>query len=414
MTAQSGSSGTTSIHVAAERLQALAGFMAFGLFWGAWGAVLPAVQVSSGSTDGELGTALLMIGLGALVSMRLTGHLVDRLGAPVLPVVMVGFAVAGVLPAFAGSPVALGAALLLLGALAGATDVGINAAGVHAEIRSQRPLMNLAHAWFSVGVVVASLSTAVLRAAGASPRLVLGAVCVLVTVVAVVALAAGWLRTRGESGHGTTSPVPEMSARRRGGRTWRPALPLIVFGCLGALAYLVENAWQSWGAVHLETTLDASAGLSSTAPAVFASAAAAGRFAGNALARHVEPVRLLSVGALTAGSGTLVAATAGTPWLGLVGIAVAGLGSSVCAPTVISLAGAWAGPERRGAAVSTVTTIAYLGFLVGPAAVGLASSLTSLPTALAGVAAIAVLLAVLAPTARRAASSPEGSASDRR
>ena len=35
--------------------------------------MLPAVQVSSGSTDGELGTALLMIGLGALVSMRLTG-----------------------------------------------------------------------------------------------------------------------------------------------------------------------------------------------------------------------------------------------------------------------------------------------------------------------------------------------------
>ncbi|MDQ4011080.1 MAG: hypothetical protein M3228_10405 [Actinomycetota bacterium] len=34
--------------------------------------MLPAVQASSGSTDGELGTALLMIGLGALMSMRLT------------------------------------------------------------------------------------------------------------------------------------------------------------------------------------------------------------------------------------------------------------------------------------------------------------------------------------------------------
>jgi MYXO-CTERM domain-containing protein len=34
--------------------------------------VLPAVQASSGSTDGELGAALLMIGLGALVFMRLT------------------------------------------------------------------------------------------------------------------------------------------------------------------------------------------------------------------------------------------------------------------------------------------------------------------------------------------------------
>ncbi|MDQ4011081.1 MAG: hypothetical protein M3228_10410 [Actinomycetota bacterium] len=75
--------------------------------------------------------------------------------------------------------------------------------------------MNLAHAWFSVGVVVASGNTAVLRAAGADPRLVLGA--------------------------------------------------------------------------------------------VFASAAATGRFAGNALARRLEPVRLLSTGALTAGGET--------PWL---------------------------------------------------------------------------------------------------
>jgi MFS family permease len=66
-----------------------------------------------------------------------------------------------------------------------------------------------------------------------------------------------------------------------------------------------------------------------------------------------------------------MAATAGTRWSGLVGIAVAGVGTSVCAPTIMSLAGAWAGPGRRGAAVSTVTTTAYLGFLVGPAAVRL-------------------------------------------
>jgi MFS family permease len=375
--------------------RALGGFVAFGLFWGAWGAVLPAVQVRSGSTDGELGAALLMIGLGALASMRLTGRLVDRFGAGVLPVLMVAFAVVGVLPALASSPGALRAALFLLGAASGATDVAINAAGVHAEIRSKRPVMNLAHAGFSVSVVVASLGTAGLRAAGARPPVVLGAVAVVIVAIAVFVLGRG---TRNDSSHNTARLVREAAPPRRG-RTWLPAPPLIVFGCLCALAYVVENAWQSWSAVHLETTLHASAGLSATAPAVFACAAAAGRFAGNALVRGFHPVRLLSAGALMAGAGTLVAATAATPWIGLAGIAVAGLGTSVCAPTIISLAGAWAGPDRKGAAVSTVTTVAYVGFLVGPAAVGFAASMTSLPTALAGVAAVAVLLAVLAPTA---------------
>jgi hypothetical protein len=57
----------TSIHVIrADRLLNVSGRWLgswfLGLFWGAWGAVLPAVQASSGSTDGELGAGLLMIG----------------------------------------------------------------------------------------------------------------------------------------------------------------------------------------------------------------------------------------------------------------------------------------------------------------------------------------------------------------
>jgi len=118
----------------------VAGFAAFGLFWGAWGAILPAVRAGAGVNDGELGVALLMIGLGALVSMRFTGYLIDRYGGVVLPVVTVLFAICGVLPALAGSVVTLSAALLLLGATSGAMDVAINATGSHAEAVTGRPV----------------------------------------------------------------------------------------------------------------------------------------------------------------------------------------------------------------------------------------------------------------------------------
>ncbi|TDO58194.1 MFS transporter [Kribbella sp. VKM Ac-2571] len=110
------------------------------------------------------------------------------------------------------------------------------------------------------------------------------------------------------------------------------------------------------------------------------------------------------VGGAVAAVGSLVAATANNPWTALVGIGVAGLGTSVCAPTVIGMAGAWAGPERRAGAISTVTTIAYIGFLIGPAAVGAVSSVWSLPVALGAVAVIAVVVAGLAPVADRVAS----------
>ena len=372
-------------------LKPVAGFAAFGLFWGAWGAVLPAIRGGAGVNDGELGVALLMIGLGALVSMRFTGYLIDRYGGVVLPVVTVLFALCCVLPALAGSVVTLSAALLLLGATSGATDVAINATGSHVEHDTGRPVMNLAHGMFSVAVVVASLGTAGLRAAGVGALPVLTGVAVLIVITAVVVLAPGATKVTGTPRTDTAKPRTRLEP------------VLLVFGVLCALAYVVENAWQSWGAVHLDTSLNAAAGLASSAPAVFAAAAATGRFAGNALLARVRPVQLLVVGGAVAAVGSLVAATANNPWTSLIGIGVAGLGTSVCAPTIIGMAGAWAGPERRAGAISTVTTLAYVGFLVGPAAVGAVSSLWSLPVALGAVAVIAVVVSGLAPVAARVA-----------
>jgi hypothetical protein len=245
----------------------------------------------------------------------------------------------------------------------------------------------LAHGIFSVAVVVASLGTAGLRTAGADALPVLGGVGVIVTVLGVVVLGPG----SKDNLHTSEEPKPQ--------RRLEPVL--LVFGVLCALAYVVENAWQSWSAVHLDTSLNAAPGLASSAPAVFAAAAATGRIGGNALLRRLRPVQLLVAGGVIAAVGSITAAAAGTAWLALIGVGVAGLGTSVCAPTIIGLAGAWAGPERRAGAISTVTTLAYLGFLLGPAAVGAASSAWSLPVALGGVAVLALVVAALGPVAAR-------------
>ena len=173
---------------------------------------------------------------------------------------------------------------------------------------------------------------------------------------------------------------------------------LLVLGALCALAFFVENAWQSWGAVHLESDLGASPALGALAPALFAGAAALSRLGGHALAGRVSELALLRGGATLGAAGTLLGALAPVDGaLALVGIVVAGAGISICAPVLFSIAGRGADEAVRGAAVSVVTTIAYLGFLVGPAAVGLLASATALETSLAAVAGVAVALAILAP-----------------
>jgi Major Facilitator Superfamily len=364
----------------AGRARVLVGFAAFGLFWGGWGAALPAVRVHANASEGALGAALLCIGAGALLSMRPTGVLIDRAGPRVAPLAFAAFGLAAALAALAPSPGALAAALLALGAASGAADVAINADGTGAE-RIGRPLLTLAHALFSGSVVAASLLVAVARAAGAGAEVIVGALAVL-ELGAAVAL---WR---------LEAPTLTGAGAPRGSLLRIPA-PLLVLGALTALAYLVENAWQSWSAIHLESTLGAPPGLASLAPAVFGAAATAGRVAGHRAGSRVSPRALVVAGAATATAGSLVAALAGAPGAALAGIAAAGVGTSICAPTFISLAGRLAGPAERGAAVSAVTTLAYLGFLVGPAAVGAVADLAGLTAALAGVAGVAAVLAVL-------------------
>ncbi len=109
----------------ARKTSVLLGFAALGVFWGAWGAALPAVQRRSGATDAELGLALLLVGVGALVSMRATGVLIDHVGPRFTRISVVLFGFAALLPGLAGSSVELYAFGLVVGAASGAMDVAI-------------------------------------------------------------------------------------------------------------------------------------------------------------------------------------------------------------------------------------------------------------------------------------------------
>jgi MFS family permease len=361
---------------------ALLGFAALGTFWGAWGAAVPAVQRQAQASDGELGLALVLVGLGALVSMRATGVLGDRFGPRLTPIAVGAFGLAAVLPGLAHSPGQLYVFLLVVGATSGAMDVAINADAVREEVRSGRPLLNLAHACFSAAVVAASLATGLLRWAGAGPALVFG-LAAAVVLIAAFAVRPGPAQTWALA----DADPPKLFERI-------PAW-LLVVGVLGALAYWIEGAWQDWGAIHLERTLEAAPAVSALGPALFAAAMTAGRLAGNSLLVRWSERRLLVVGALIAAVGTAIAAFTTSASIALAGIVLAGAGCSVLAPTIIGVAGRAAAPRERATVVGSVTTLMYLGFLIGPAVVGGLAELATLRTSLAGVAALALLLAFL-------------------
>jgi len=375
-----------------ERRGLLLAFTVFGLFWGAWAAVLPDVRERAGLADGRLGLTLGAVAVAALPAMPVAGRLVDAHGARrLLPRCLAAFAVAAALLGLAAGPSALVAALLLLGAVTGALDVVLNAATAAWERVEGARLMAAGHGFFSVGVLVGAVVTGLARDAGAGPGPVLA-----VTGVAILAAALCSPAYRTAPG-GPSGPRPRR----------RVAPVLAGLGALTAASFLVEDAVQTWSALHLERDLGAPPWVGGLGPGLFAGAMAAGRFGAHALARPGSAAPVLGACGGVLAAGLLLLALAPGPVLALAGTALAGVGVSVLAPTLFSATGERSAPGRQGADLALVTAFGYVGFVTGPVVVGLLSEALSLPRALSLLAALAVVVAVAGPWLLRRA--PEAS-----
>ncbi|MHA7156332.1 MFS transporter [Arthrobacter sp. TMN-50] len=376
-------------------------FAVFGAFWGAWGANIPRLRSQADISDGQLGTALLFIGVGALPAMLLTGRIVDRFGERItaaLTLILLG--ASGLIVAVTATGfTSLSLGLLLVGATSGATDVAINSAAGSAEKFSAQPVITRSHGMFSAFVVVSSLTTGLSTAAGASITisfLLVGAASIFVSAYLF-----------------TTSPVyipgapqrpnraiEDTSRRRSDHSRGVPVLGIVLVGILGAMAFAGENAHQSWAAVFFADELGTGVALSATAPAVFAAVVAITRFSTGHL-RPAHATKTLVLGAVAASVGAAILAVSPNIIVAVTGLAIAAAGTAVLYPTLLGLVSRAADDKTRGRATSLLTTISYLGFLLGPVYVGLWSEAGGLRTAMAAVAALCGLLLILTPVLLR-------------
>jgi MFS family permease len=357
----------------------LAGFLALGLFWGAWAAVLPSVQVATGTSKGALGVAMLFVSVGSIPVMFLVApRAIDRFGARAVAVGCAVFAVATLLPGLATTLPALVLALCACGMASGLVDVSINANVGRIENGTGQRLQPLAHGTYSVGIFAGAVGAGLARGAGVGREPILIAVSVFIALTA--------LAVAGDHAPVHTEPT----------RGFRLARGLVLIGLVGAVAFIVEGGIESWSALFLERQLDASPSVSGLGPGVFGGSMALGRFFGQAAGRFSDRA-LLGSGAVLAAVGCTIAATAPNAPVGLVGFALGGAGISLNAPIVFGFAG------RRpdaGTSVATVTTLGYLGLLIGPPLVGGVAQLTSLRVSFAVLAVVAAAVAVAATRLR--------------
>lgn len=363
----------------------------FGSFWGTWGASVPRLRAQADVDDGQLGLALLFIGAGALPAMLVTGRALDRWGLrfAVAAIVALGLAGLGVALTAHGF-VALCVGLAVVGLASGATDVAMNSIAGRAEQASGIAIIIRSGGVFSSFVVLASIATGLSSWIGApifTPFL----------VVAVLSLVASASVLRSLAPQGAANPARKAPRAAEPSSGPDPRLrytPLLLVGVLGALAFASENAHQSWGAVFLEDQLGAGPGFSAVGPAVFAGVVAVTRFALGRIQQGNERT-ILILGSLAAATGALILAASPTVPIAILGLIVAAAGTAALYPTMLSLVSRGVDEAYRGRATAIVTTVSYIGFLLGPVYVGIWSQATGLRGAMVAVAALGVVLSAL-------------------
>ena len=361
-------------------------FAAMGVLWGAYAGLVPDTKAMLGVNDAVFGALILATPLAAVSAMLAAPRLAPMLGRWALPVSVFALAVFFTLPGALAWPVAFALAMLLVGASNGFLDVVMNARISAIETARDMPLMNLAHAAYSFGYAGSSIATGLARSAGFSPAEILGSAGVAIAILSVLAI---------ERGPGITGFTRDRSAGRRLGR-----LPLWG-GLVVMVAFMTENASEMWSALHIERSLGGAPAEGSMGPAVMALTMGVGRLGGQTIVARVSEAVLLRWGSCVAAAGLALLAAAPTPTVAYAGLIVAGLGSAVIAPTAFAIIGRNAKPEARPHAIARATAIGYMGYFIGPPALGLVSELFGLRLSFLGMGVLVLLLLPIYPLLRR-------------
>lgn len=372
-------------------------FLCFGADYANLAPRLPQIKHSLGLSDGALGIALLGSPVGTVCAVRFAGWAIGRWGSRrVTRCGALTMAGALVLPALAWNLGTLAAGLAVLGAGLGATDVAMNSQGVAVERGVGRPIMSGLHGAYSVGALLGALLASAAAHLGVPP-------VTQFTVVAALLALTVWFGTGGllrDDG----APVEQPPGGRTHG-AW--SLTVLLLGVIGLCSFVGEGAVDNWSSVYLRDGLGAGAGVAGLGFAGCAGAMAVVRLSGDRLVARFGRVAVLRVGALVSAFGLAAGLWMDNEVGGIVGFTAFGAGAALVAPVTFSAAGNLPGLPA-GAAISYVTGIAYLGFLVGPPVIGFTAEAAGLRGSLVIPAALAVVIVVFAGVVRaRGASAGE-------
>jgi MFS family permease len=365
-------------------------FAANGAVIGTWTSRIPALKQHLDVGLSVLGVVFLCMGLGSLISMPFTGFILKRVSTQV---VGIACAVGSCLTLIGITHLHNVAGFAVLYAFAGlcygAWDVTMNVHANAVEIAYGRTIMPALHGAWGAGMLTGAAVGFVFTRAQVSLEAHV-AIALLVLMVTAIAVMLLWLDLRDQH-------VDPPGKERLGRRAMLTAA--LVIGVMVMCSTIGEGSAADWLALHMVEDHLASPAIGTSVYVIYALFLTAGRLGGSVLIDRLGRVAAIRVSGLVTCVGVVLVILAPGAAFSYVGSALWGLGLAVVFPAAVSAAGELGG-AYAGQTISTVVTIAYGGFLVGPPILGFLGDHFGLSNAFWVVAVLALGYAALAGSTR--------------
>ena len=359
-------------------------YFSMGLCFATWASRIPTIKTALHLGEGALGTILFALPVGQLTMMFFSGKLVTRFGSHrILPFSIFMYAFSLTNLGLAQNAWQLGLGLFVFGIFANLTNISVNTQGVYTEGLFKRTIMSSFHGMWSlagfIGALV-GLGMLTLELNTYSHFLIVATIMFF-----LVAFNFKFLIKAKQSVFHQKKEIFR-----------KPDRSLTLLGIIGFCSMASEGVMFDWSGVYFKEIIKVPGALAVLGYTSFMIMMASGRFLGDGLINKFGRIRVMQISGIMISSGLFTAVF--FPFLipSTIAFMFVGLGVSTIVPTLYSIAGKHP-TIPTGEALTAVSGVSFLGFLMGPPVIGYIAELSSLRFSFAFIGIFGFVIALMVP-----------------
>ncbi|MCC9043353.1 MFS transporter [Myroides sp. M-43] len=360
-------------------------FFSHGLILSSWASRIPTIKTYLGISEAELGTLLLLMPIGQISTMPLSAKLINQYSSKTI--VKFGFLIYPIILLILGlstTYIQLAIGLFLFGVAGNLCNISINTQGVELESLTHKPMMSSFHGVWSISSFVGALIGLLMFSLKLTTSIHFAIVMIIIFTI--------WVLNFKLLVH--TSPT-NKEEQDKGSIFKHLDKTLIQLGLIGFLSMAIEGAMFDWSGVYFQDIVKAPEQLIIIGYTSFVLMMAIGQFLGDYLVTKLGRKHVIQLCGTFMSTGLIIAVLTPNIWVCTFAFMIVGLGSSCSVPTVFGIAGKHS-KVSASISLTLVSTISFLGFLIGPPAIGFIAQWLDLRYSYALFAMFGIIMVIMA------------------